>query len=213
MPNWCNNTLTLTHENPEMIARAKAAFAHGSLFDEFIPVPKDLQETMSGSYGDASEQAELERRTRANVKKYGYGNWYDFCVNEWGTKWDVGDGNGIQTWDDHELVVYFESAWSPPTAAYEKLEGLGFKIYATYYEPGGAFAGMFEDGADKFYDLSGMDSDDAEQQLPQELNETYSISESMAEWEKENEDEVTTWYKDGVAQTGLTPHKPPKKEL
>jgi hypothetical protein len=35
----------------------------------------------------------------------------------------------------------------------------------------------------------------------------------MAEWEKENEDEVTTWYKDGVAQTGLTPHKPPKKEL
>ena len=29
MPNWCSNTLTITHENTAMIVRAKAAFANG----------------------------------------------------------------------------------------------------------------------------------------------------------------------------------------
>lgn len=212
MPNWCNNTLTLTHNNPEMIARAKTAFANGTFLDEFIPVPKDLQETISGGFSDSKEQALHELKQLSNQATHGYKDWYDFCVNEWGTKWDIGDGQGIQTWDDNELVVYFDSAWAPPIAAYEKLEGLGFQIFATYYEPGSAFAGIFEDGQDDYYDLSSMDSGDVEQQLPGHLNEAYGISESMAEYERENQDEVTTWYKDGVEETGLTPHEPPKKE-
>jgi len=196
-----------------MIELAKLAFANGTLLDEFIPVPKDLQDTASGGFSDPVEQARLEAQTQVNLEKHGYGNWYDFCVNEWGTKWDVGDSQGIQTWDDHELIVYFDSAWCPPIAAYEKLLDMGFTIYATYYEPGSAYAGIFEDGVDNYYDLSNMDSGDVEQQLPQELDEAYGISKSMAEWEAENEDEVTTWYKGGVKQTGLTPHEPPKKEL
>lgn len=210
MPNWCSNTLTLTHEDPTMIARAKKAFAEGKFLNEFIPVPTELTETVAGSYGDPAEQAKLEARTQANVEKFGYGNWYDFCCGEWGTKWDVGDGNGIQTWDDHELIVYFESAWSPPVTAYGKLIDLGFTVYATYYEPGCAFAGIWEDGHDDCYDLSGMDSGDVEQQLPKELDDAYCISESMAEYERENEDEVTQWYKEGVESTGLTPHEVPK---
>ena len=213
MPNWCGNTLTLTHEDPRMIARAKTAFADGRLLDEFIPVPKDLHIT-AGNVGDkdSPEQQELERQERLNRKNHGYANWYDFCCNEWGTKWDVGDGAGIQTWDDHELVVYFDSAWSPPIAAYGKLVDLGFSVYATYYEPGTAFAGIWEDGNDDYYDLSGMDSGDVEQQLPPELDDAFGISESMAEYEDEQEDEVTTWYKEGVEETGLVPHDPPKKQ-
>ena len=39
MPNWCGNTLTLSHEDPDMIVRAKAAFAEGGFLNEFIPVP------------------------------------------------------------------------------------------------------------------------------------------------------------------------------
>ena len=206
MPNWCGNTLTITHEDPVMIVRAKAAFAEGNFLNEFIPVPEDLQIT-AGKLGDPEAQAELERKEQANLVAHGYKTWYDFCVNEWGTKWDVGDGNGIQTWDDHELIVYFDSAWSPPIAAYGRLLDLGFTVYATYYESGSAFAGIWEDGNDDFYDLSGMDSGDVKQQLPQELDDAFGISESMAEWEAENEDEVTTWYKDGVEATGLVPHE------
>ena len=212
MPNWCGNTLTLTHENPDMIARAKEAFAEGRFLDEFIPVPKELSETVAGFVSDVEEQAALMAQTRANMEKFGYGTWYDYCVNEWGTKWDVGDGSGINSCTDTELIVYFDSAWSPPIAAYEKLLDLGFTVYATYYEPGSAFAGIFEDGLDDYYDLSGMDSGDVQQQLPTELDDAFGISETMAEYESEQEDEVTVWYKDGVEQTGLEPHKVKKEE-
>ena len=212
MPNWCGNTLTLTHEDPAMIARAKTAFAEGRFLNEFVPVPQDLNETLAGSHSDPEQQARLAAQTQDNVQKHGYGNWYDYCVNEWGTKWDIGDDNGIQTFDDHELIVYFDSAWSPPIAAYEKLIDLGFTVYATYYEPGSAFAGIFEDGLDDYYDLSGMDSGDVQQQLPTELDDAFGISETMAEYESEQEDEVTVWYKDGVEQTGLEPHKVKKEE-
>jgi len=180
MPNYCGNTLTITHEDPEMIRRAKAAFAEGEFLNEFIPNPA--------------------------------GEWnYDWSVANWGTKWDVGDGAGIQTWDDHELVVYFDSAWSPPIEAYERLLDLGFTVYATYYEPGCAFAGIWDNGYDDHYDLSDMSSQDVVNDVPDELDEAYSISETMAEYEAENQDEVTTWYKDGVEETGLTPHEVPKK--
>jgi hypothetical protein len=211
MPNWCGNTLTITHEDPAMIIRAKEAFAEGRFLDEFIPVPEELK-IVAGCVGDPDEQAKLELQETANREKFGYTNWYDYCVNEWGTKWDVGNGNGIQTWDDHELIVYFDSAWAPPIAAYEHLQDLGFTVYATYYEPGCAFAGIYDECGDSYYDLSGMDSGDVQQQLPQELDESFGISESMAEYEAENEDEVTTWYKEGVEECELTPHKIKKDE-
>ena len=35
MPNWCGNTLTLEHEDPEMIKRAETAFADGKFLNEF----------------------------------------------------------------------------------------------------------------------------------------------------------------------------------
>lgn len=209
MPNWCGNTLTLTHEDPKMITRAKDAFARGEFLNEFIPVPEDLK-IVAGSVSDPEEQAKLEAQTKANKERYGYDNWYDFCCNEWGTKWDVGDSQGINSWTDTDLVVYFDSAWSPPTQAYDSLVNQGFTVYATYYEPGCAFAGIYEDGIDDYYDLSGMDSGDVQQQLPQELDDAFGISESMAEYEAENEDEVTQWYKEGVEATGLTPHEKPK---
>lgn len=201
MPNWCGNTLTLTHTDPKMISRAKAAFAEGSLLEEFIPVPAGLKGTTSPNRDGTAEELRAQ---------YGYADWYDFCVNEWGTKWDIGDGNGIQTWDDHELVVYFDSAWAPPIAAYEKLQDLGFTVYATYYEPGCAFAGIFDECGDNCYNLSEMSSDEVRDELPSELDDAFGISESMAEYEAENEDEVTTWYKEGVEETGLTPHEKPK---
>ena len=209
MPNWCGNTLTISHEDPEMIVRAKAAFARGEFLNEFIPVPADLKETVAGSVSDPDEQTRLVEQTKSNVERHGYGNWYDFCVGEWGTKWDVGDGQGINSWTDTELVVYFDSAWSPPITAYEKFIDLGFSVYATYYEPGSAFAGIWQDGYDDYYDLSGMDSGDVQQQLPSELDDAFGISESMAEYEAENEEELTSWYKDGVEETGLVPHDPP----
>ena len=187
MPNWCNNSVELYHTDPAMIERARTAFNDGRLLDEFIPVPKDLQ-IVAGRVGDDNDpkQIELKEAEIRNLATHGYTTWYDFCVNEWGTKWDVGaDGNPAQDIPGG-LMLGFDSAWSPPTTAYEQLTEQGFRIRAMYYEPGMAYAGIWEDGVDDYYDYSGLDSAGIAEALPVELDEGFGISESAAEWEEEN---------------------------
>ena len=198
MPNWCNNNLTLQHEDPAMIKRAADALERGEFLQEFIPVPEQLQ-IVAGSVGDPVEQAKLEADTKRNQEELGYSNWYDFQVNEWGTKWDIGaDANTDVHPDGTMLHTYFDSAWSPPIAAYEKLTAMGFTVGAMYYEPGMAYAGVWEDGVDDYYDLGGMNSQRVIDELPVELDEAFGISECMAEYEAENQEELTEWLKDGV---------------
>jgi len=200
MPNWCNNNLTLQHEDPAMIQRAADALNRGEFLAEFIPVPEQLQ-IVAGSVGDPVEQAKLEADTKRNQEELGYSNWYDYCVNEWGTKWDVGDEGATDIHPDGKMLhTYFDSAWSPPIAAYEKLTEMGFTVGAMYYEGGMAYAGVWEDGVDDYYDLGGMNSSQVESDLPVELDEAFGISESMREYEEENQEELTEWLKDGVEQ-------------
>ena len=74
MPNWCNNTLTLTHKDPAMIQRAKDALDRGEFLSEFCPMPRELGDAIANGQPDAEM-----------IEKYGYSSWYDYCVNEWGT--------------------------------------------------------------------------------------------------------------------------------
>jgi hypothetical protein len=188
MPNWCNNTVELYHEDVAMVERARKAFNDGHLLDEFIPVPESLR-IVAGSLGDPVEQKKLEEDTARNLEVHGYGNWYDYCVNEWGTKWDVG-ADGCDADDiPGGLMLTFDSAWSPPIAAYEKLTDMGFRIRAMYYEPGMGYAGVWEEGDDNFYEYGGMNSKQIAENLPVELDEAYGISEDVAQWEEENEEE------------------------
>lgn len=188
MPNWCNNTLELAHEDPAMLERARVAFNEGKLCNEFVPVPESLH-IVAGSVGDPDEQKKLMEDTERNLATHGYGNWYDFCVNEWGTKWDVGgDGQTAEPTEDGRLVMSFDSAWSPPIGFYEKLVDMGFSVRAYYYEGGMNFAGIWEDGDDDFYELEG-NSEAVREQIPEALDEMFCISENMEMWEEENEQE------------------------
>jgi hypothetical protein len=171
-----------------MIERVRKAFNDGALLNEFIPIPQSLK-IVAGCVGDPDEQKKLEEDTARNKEVHGYGNWYDYCVNEWGTKWDVGaDGNPAQDIPGG-LMLGFESAWAPPCGAYEKLTEQGFRIRAMYFEPGMAFAGIWEDGIDDFYEYGGLDSAGIAEELPVELDEAFGISESVADWESEQEEE------------------------
>ena len=200
MPNWCNNSVEIYHEDPAMIERVRTAFNGEGLLQEFIPVPQALRDTVSGSMGE-DKRAEHEAQQAANVEKYGYANWYDFCVNEWGTKWEIGaDGNPAQDIPGG-LMLGFESAWSPPIAAYEKLTEQGFRIRAMYYESGMAFAGVWEDGNDDYYEYGGLDSAGIAEQLPVELDEAFGISESAAEWEAENAENIDVDLDGGLSAT------------
>jgi len=189
MPNWCNNSVEIYHDDPKMLERVRSAFNGEGLLGEFIPVPKELSDTVSGSFGDTDEQAKLLEKTKANIEKYGYGNWYDFCVNEWGTKWEIGaDGNPAQDIPGG-LMLGFDSAWSPPIAAYEKLQAMGFRIRAMYCESGMAFAGIWDNGDDDYYEYGDLSSVEIAETLPVELDEAFGISESAAEWEADNEED------------------------
>ncbi len=177
MPNWCSNTIELAHEDPAMLERAKAAFLDGRLLDEFIPLPAELKDTT----------APARETNEALMEKYGASDWYTWCIQNWGTKWDISPY--ACDVENGQLVGSFDSPWGPPTAAYEKLEEMGFSVRAYYSEPGMGFAGVYEDGFDDYYEFSGMSADEVEEMLPEALNEMYGITESMREWEEENSDE------------------------
>ena len=202
MPNWCSNNLVLTHEDPAMIQRAFDALERGEFLEEFIPVPQQLK-IVAGCVGDPVEQAKLEADTARNLEELGYGNWYDFCVGEWGTKWDCGEqGNSDIHPEGRMLHTFFESAWGPPVNAYEKLVEMGFGVEAMYYEGGMCFAGTWTNGDDDYIDLSELGADDIERDYP-EIDECFGISECMREYEADNEEELTAWVKAGADKLGL----------
>lgn len=50
---------------------------------------------------------ELGKKYLSNIAKYGYTNWYDWCLANWGTKWNAYD---IEKRDDY--TIEFNTAWS-----------------------------------------------------------------------------------------------------
>jgi hypothetical protein len=184
-----------------MIERAKKAFADGRLLDEFVPVPKALQ-IVAGRVGDDTdpEQIKLHEQTMHNLSTYGYANWYDWCVNEWGTKWDVG-GEGDQASQDSptDLRMNFDSAWAPPVPAMQKFQDLGFKVKLVYWESGMCFCGLYDENGDDFYEYSDMTADELEKEINPEIDECMCIIENLREWEEENaEDEDETPHEFGT---------------
>lgn len=201
MPNWCSNHITVRGKDPAQIKRLADAFARGEFCNAVIPVPEDLKIT-AGFLGDPEAQKELERKTAENLMKYGSGNWYDFCTSYWGTKWDIGEeGAGEISEDGLEFSGGFESAWAPPMGVAQALFEKGFNVVLYYYEPGMAFVGKYEDGCDDCYELGGETSKTVRASIGDELDDFFGISETMAEYEAEDEEELTEWIKDGAQKT------------
>lgn len=208
MPNWCNNTVTISHKDTAKIEALASAIKEGNFLKHIIPVPEDLN-IVAGCVGadDNPEQIELVRKTKENLEKYGAGNWYDYCVARWGTKWDV------DAYDPEDVKVVnntiefgFDSAWSPPMGVYEAMVDDGYEVVAYYYEPGMAYVGKYDNGVDECYDYGGETSATVRDAIGDELDDMFGISESMAEYEEEEKDDVQVWYEDGVESKGLEPH-------
>ena len=126
---------------------------------------------------------------------------YDWSVENWGTKWDVGGENDPNIESDTAASFYFDSAWAPPCAAYDSMVDQGFRVYGMYYESGMAFAGIYDNGDDDCYEFSGKNSSEVADMLPTELDAEFGISECMFEYE--DEEPFTEWYKEGVKDKGL----------
>jgi hypothetical protein len=189
MPNWCNNYLELEHEDPEMITRARNAFAEGKLLEEFCPVPASLH-IVAGRVGDDNDpkQKELEAQEDANLKAHGYATWWDYCVNEWGTKWDVGGDGGCASDGVNHIEMNFDSAWAPPIAAMEKFQDLGFKVKLIYWESGMCFCGLYDENGDDYMEYTDMSTDEIAESINSEVDECMGIVECLREWEEENQE-------------------------
>jgi hypothetical protein len=160
MPNWCANSLKLVATTAESekklaeivqeLARAKTAGESAEIFKLIKPIPEALMIT-SGWLGKGTpEQAALELAQAANLKTYGYADWYSFCTGEWGTKWDAktSDEDVPFILADNQVTIFFDTAWAPPMQIYYALEDMGFKVEATYIEQGVGYVGFYTDGVD-----------------------------------------------------------------
>ena len=100
MPNWCENRVDICGEEKDIKAFKKKAIKDGKFeFQNLIPVPEELlsttkgyREGLGGTWTvdkDGNEIEIPESKLQEWKDKYGATNWYDFCCNKWGTKWDV----------------------------------------------------------------------------------------------------------------------------
>jgi len=189
MPNWCNNTVQINHEDPAKMYALVEAINEGKFCNFAIPVPESLA-IVAGKVGsdESDEQKSLVEAETRNLATHGYKNWYDFCTNEWGTKWDVDPYDKVDYDDQHDkngITFGFDSAWAPPAGVYEALMDQGFSVRAYYYEPGMAFCGVHDENGDDCYDLSNMSSVEVSDTIPSDLDEMFGISECIAEYEAE----------------------------
>jgi len=114
MPNHVYTCISVEKKYAEKL---KTIIKNGGICQYYKPMPKAL-EIMSGSYGshpDNKEKAEeLARLQNANLKNFGYQDWYDFSVEEWGTKWGEYEQNEEES--DTRLDYTYNTAWSPLNA-------------------------------------------------------------------------------------------------
>ena len=103
MPNWCDNYLRVFGDKEEITRfREKAEAVVDGVetalsLNNLHPLPKELEGTES---------------TEKN-------NWYDWQIQNWGTKWDV---EAVLEEEGEDYLNYsFDSAWTPPIAWLKKV--------------------------------------------------------------------------------------------
>jgi hypothetical protein len=238
MPNWCSNTVSVSGDAAD-ISEFKNWLGEGKgLLTKINPTPKQLTETVSGFHGDPEKQKALEAQEKINLEQFGFKNWYDWNIGNWGTKWDLDvDIDDFNT-TDTEVLFSFESAWSPPQLAISALatkfnkltirhsffeEGVGFVGY-DLYENGEATVEEYNDEykSDKWKRLASDEfgwepwpDDDAELEVI-EVTETPKsivddVSEVIAKFSKETRDRVKKSKK--KVETKKTTKKVAKKVI
>lgn len=183
MPNWCNNTIRLS--GPKDKIKKIWENRDKGFLQQLDPMPAELEGTTAPSDGD---------------------NWYDWRINNWQTKWDV-DTDGLELVENNDSATiqgWFDSAWSPPTGAYESFlaKNEDCSIHSYFYEGGMDFAGEWDDGCDTTINPSEYTADQMEDPnagLIYDLNEQFNFSEWVREYEEEQKTDTEKFIVDKEA--------------
>ena len=197
MPNWCNNTITLTGPKEKITAIYAKAKEDNALLQQLKPMPDALEGTTSPAPKEGKVQPLVD----------GFDNWYYWRVKNWGSKWDV-DADNLELSDDGTTISgWFDSAWAPPIHAYEYFltdnEDCSIKSY--YYEGGMDFGGLWEDFADAELTMSDFTADEMEDPnsgLIYDLNEHFNFAEYVREYEEEQKTDTEKFIVDKEAVNG-----------
>lgn len=106
MPNHVYNSISVE----EKYADKLKDIAEVGLCRYYFPMPEELDGSVSGSE-DAKPKWQKEK-SKELIDKYGADNWYEWCLNNWGTKWGCYDN------EVDDGVYTFTTAWSP---VYDKI--------------------------------------------------------------------------------------------
>tara|TARA_R100000808_G_C2094967_1_gene113963 strand:+ start:66 stop:644 length:579 start_codon:yes stop_codon:yes gene_type:complete len=136
MPNWCENHVVLATKNKKKLEKIVDIIKNYDIDNEnhrwlgllnyLCPIP----------------ESEIE-------------NWYDWCCENWGTKWELDiletmDADDIKIYmgvndDNYKLQLNFNSAWSPPKEAFNHWvkNNRDVSLEMNYYEGGNSFCGKY----------------------------------------------------------------------
>ena len=175
MPNWCNNSITITGPAEKILdiwSKAQATKLPG-LINAMVPMPAELED--GAPHGGAV-------------------NWYAWRCENWGTKWDVDlDGLELEAADGTATISgWFDSAWSPPTSAYETFcdENPDCSITAFYEEGGCCFVGKWDnESGDDYHEYADATSETIGSMVPKYLVDEFELDVRLAEYEADEDEE------------------------
>ena len=190
MPNQCDNQLSITGPNSvidKIENIVKEEKEDNGLLHFMFPMPKALEGTEAGP--PAKTKKEKLERAMLQVE-YGASNWYDWRVENWGTKWDIMEFYNITRKeigeDESEIALGFDTAWAPALGAYERFidKNSNCSLKAYYYEPGCDFMGEWDNGIDSCFEVEkyGLDDNFWKQGIGKTLDDYFGITESMAQY-------------------------------
>jgi len=125
-------------------------------------------------------------------------DWYQWNVNNWGTKWDIADVYFEHQADEDQIQFSFSTAWGPPVEAFARWAQADGRVQFVleYWEPGMAFAGRVS------YDGEYLDDDHRD--MGSDRAGYLELAETVFGYVEDEEPEpLTEWYKAGVEEKGL----------
>ena len=148
MPNWCNNSLTVSGPEETVAEFHAIVIRDGNCrLTNHWPTPQELVDTRAGGDpSDPEEKIAFKKQQQSNFDKYGARDWYDWNINNWGTKWSDSDTE-LQTDNvQGQLNYVYQTAWSPARGLIEKMsmDYPTLTFTGDYSEDGVGFMGAFE---------------------------------------------------------------------
>jgi hypothetical protein len=134
MPNYCNNNLKVSGSLKDI-----TDFYENNMIDNDA---EQRQTSKNLTFGYVVPEPKFDNKE--DEEKYKKAGWYEWRIENWGTKWDAITDYVDYKPENSELNISFETAWTPPIKWLEKaqIRYPKLKFYLSYYEDGLMFKGV-----------------------------------------------------------------------